>query len=334
MKKLLILPVLFALVLSSSAQKPNYSVTQIATFNQVPHSAFTDLIQYNNTYYCCFRESSEHNSMDGRIRVLKSSDGNSWSSFAILSKNDTDLRDPHFFIDPKSILCVATNARQKNATRENLIYKLGKNGFQQSFAIKVDNDYWLWSYSKFRNSIYSIGYNMKQACFGKSTTEKPQILLFKNANTSCTAFRQVTNNSWLSDSFHCASESSILFKDNKAIAIVRDETPEHKSSFIGTSTYPFKQWQWQKFPYFVRGPKLAALPDGRIFLCAASMIDYQRLYFAILNPATFRVEKIAPIPSGGDCGYAGVIVQGDTALVSYYSSHEGNTHIYIDRVKY
>jgi hypothetical protein len=48
-----------------------------------------------------------------------------------------------------------------------------------------------------------------------------------------------------------------------------------------------------------------------------------------------KVEPLLTFPSGGDCSYAG-IAQGTepgTLLVSYYSSHEGKTSIYLARVR-
>ena len=50
---------------------------------------------------------------------------------------------------------------------------------------------------------------------------------------------------------------------------------------------------------------------------------------------TFDGRQLHPycaLPSGGDCSYPAVVRTGDTMLVSYYSSHEGPTNIYLARV--
>jgi hypothetical protein len=47
---------------------------------------------------------------------------------------------------------------------------------------------------------------------------------------------------------------------------------------------------------------------------------------------TFSEGKLTPycrLPAGGDCAYAEAVRDGDNMLVSYYSSHEGNTNIYL-----
>ena len=50
---------------------------------------------------------------------------------------------------------------------------------------------------------------------------------------------------------------------------------------------------------------------------------------------TFGDGKRTPyceLPSGGDCSHAEAVELGDQMLVSYYSSHETSTNIYLARV--
>jgi hypothetical protein len=39
------------------------------------------------------------------------------------------------------------------------------------------------------------------------------------------------------------------------------------------------------------------------------------------------------VPSGGDSSYAGLVWHEETLWVSYYSSHEGKTSIYLAKVR-
>jgi hypothetical protein len=310
------------------------SETDLTVFNAAPNNAFTDLINYNDIYYCSFREATSHESNDGKIRVVKSTDGKSWTDFDLITMNNYDLRDPHFFINNHKQLCIGTNERDVHDNRKNLIYVLNGNSFEQLSAVKTDNDYWLWGFSTLKDTTYSIGYNIDQECFNSLNSRKSKIMLFKNSNADTINFENAVSQTWITENFKCPCEASVIFTtDNTAIAIARDEhTPGE--SHIGFSEYPFTNWQWQTFPYFVRGPKLALLPDGRVFLAAGSLVNYDKTYYAILNPKTFSVEKIKAFQSGGDTGYPGVIVEGNTALISYYSSHEGNARVYITRITY
>ncbi len=43
-------------------------------------------------------------------------------------------------------------------------------------------------------------------------------------------------------------------------------------------------------------------------------------------------EKLT-LPSGGDTSYAGMVLEDDMLWISYYSSHEGKTSIYLAKVR-
>jgi hypothetical protein len=328
---------LFILMMFQSCKKTSIetvSGTQLAVFNEAQHNAFTDLIKYNGNYYCVFREASTHDSYNGLLRVMQSYNGNSWQKFSLLSVGSKDLRDPHFFVDNNNVLSIGTSGRNRKEEHENIVFKLKNGSFIQSAADSLNNNYWLWSFTNSGNGIYSIGYNLKQSCFNSGGSNDPKIRLFLNTNTNGTNYINISPANWIDDSFKCPCEASMVFtNDSTLVTIVRDEHTEGLSH-IGISKKPFQNWQWQTFPHFVRGPKLALLPNGKIFLAAASMVYYNKTYYAILNPSTFSVETIKAFPSGGDTGYPGVIIEGNTALVSYYSSHEGNTRIYINRIIY
>jgi hypothetical protein len=64
------------------------------------HNAFTDLIRWRNRWYCTFREGDDHVGGNGRIRVLSSADGGTWTSTALVGEAAIDLRDPKLSITP------------------------------------------------------------------------------------------------------------------------------------------------------------------------------------------------------------------------------------------
>ena len=45
------------------------------------------------------------------------------------------------------------------------------------------------------------------------------------------------------------------------------------------------------------------------------------------------LEEFLKLPSGGDTSYPGLVVHERLLWVSYYSSHEGKTSIYLARVR-
>ncbi len=328
---------LFALTMLQSCKKTGVetvSGTQLAEFNEAEHNAFTDLIKYNGNYYCAFREGSSHQSFDGKLKIVISADSKTWKNFGLLSITGKDLRDPHFFIDSNNVLSIGTNARLNENIHYNVFFKLKDNSFKQCNEGLGDNDYWLWSFTKSNNTVYTIGYNLLQKCFNSANSQKPKLILYQNADADCINYTKISSTDWFPDDFSCPCEASmVLTSDSTLVTVVRDEyTPGQ--SHIGYSKKPYTNWHWQIFPYFLRGPKLVLLPDGRIFLGAASMIATEKTYYAILNPKNFSVVDIKALVSAGDTGYPGIIIEGNTALISYYSSHKGNARVYIERINY
>jgi hypothetical protein len=74
-------------------------VTKI--WDEAPHSAFTSLVRFEGAFHCSFREGSDHvPGTDGKIRVIKSTDGKKWESIALMEKDKYDLRDPMLSVTP------------------------------------------------------------------------------------------------------------------------------------------------------------------------------------------------------------------------------------------
>ena len=62
-----------------------------------PHNAFTDLARHRDRWYCAFREGLKHDggiAGQGKLRVLRSIDGKTWNTVALMSSEEGDLRDP------------------------------------------------------------------------------------------------------------------------------------------------------------------------------------------------------------------------------------------------
>ena len=69
-------------------------------WDKAPHNAFTDLLRFQDRWYCVFREGSAHVSPDGALRVITSSDGRKWDSKALVTSRTYDLRDAKLAVTP------------------------------------------------------------------------------------------------------------------------------------------------------------------------------------------------------------------------------------------
>ena len=74
------------------------------------HNAFTDLIRFQDRWWCTFREAKDHGPSLGQVRVIVSTDGEKWESAALLEEREVDLRDPKLPIMPDGRLMLIMGA--------------------------------------------------------------------------------------------------------------------------------------------------------------------------------------------------------------------------------
>jgi hypothetical protein len=75
------------------------------------------------------------------------------------------------------------------------------------------------------------------------------------------------------------------------------------------------------------------LPDDRLVSCVRLYDGKVRTSLAWVDRDTGKLTEFQKLPSGGDSSYAGLVWHDKVLWVSYYSSHEGKTSIYLARVK-
>ena len=73
--------------------------------------------------------------------------------------------------------------------------------------------------------------------------------------------------------------------------------------------------------------------DGRIVAAARLYDGGARTSLLWLDPESGKLAEFLKLPSGGDTSYAGLVWREDVLWVSYYSSHEGKTAIYLAKVR-
>ena len=78
---------------------------------------------------------------------------------------------------------------------------------------------------------------------------------------------------------------------------------------------------------------MIALPDGRI---VAAVRRYEETPWTSLNwvdASEGKLTEFLALPSGGDTSYAGLCWNDGLLWISYYSSHEQRTSVYLAKVK-
>lgn len=287
-------------------------------WDEAPHNAFTSLIRYKGLWYCAFRESTKHVlGTNGKIRVLTSNDGKKWKSAALFEREEIDLRDPSLTIIPDNTLMLHIGAS---------IYKEGKHtGYKPAVAFKENGRKWsdfydldfnnTWPWHPFCNGkeIYIVAYGKVPSLYKSRDGKKyERICDFK-----------------LED---FANEAAIFQRDNDTLMALIRRDRGNRHALIGKATSPFTEWHWKECEYFVGGPEVIPLPDGRIIAGGRTFIDGEaKTVIGTVTDGGFN--PVLVLPSGGDCSYPGMVWYKNHLWISYYSSHEGKAAIYIAKIR-
>jgi hypothetical protein len=304
-------------------------------WDQAPHSAFTDLLRFNNAFFCTFREGPGHVSgANGTARVLKSQDGKSWQSLASFKMEGMDVRDPKLSVTPDKrimiLLDVETYKDGKVDTRKPFVSYSDINGntFSQPVASVVDpaiavKSDWVWRVTWHNGTGYAIDYQPDVIYLVKTTDGKH----FQNVSKIDVDGRP--------------NESTIRFdKNGKMYVLIRREDGD-KRGILATSDTPFKTWQFNKLEQRLGGPNFIFLDDQT--LCIGSryypsdmseqknLSKHQTAVF--ITDLKGKTLKTIPVEqSGGDTSYPGMLVYQNQLWYSYYSSHEGKTSVYLAKI--
>lgn len=298
------------------------SVSKI--WDKANHNAFTDLIYFNNLFYCAFREGTDHLSYDGKVRVLVSSDTKTWSSLTLLALENKDIRDPKFSISSNNELMINAALRIEDENEkykfQSLTWFYTKNkSFSKPFFCQTSLGAWRWSTTWNDNVAYSFAYTGKHklGCLYKSNDGKTW---------------QIVQDKVFPKAKECGNESSIVFlPNNQAYCLLRRDKGEFTAMF-GSSKAPYKKWIWKDLNRYIGGPKMIYVNEK--FLIAGRFNEeesYTALAWFDLN--NMELQKPFKVPSSGDSSYPGLVYKDKMVYMSYYSSHEDKTSIYLAHIK-
>jgi hypothetical protein len=302
-------------------------------WDKEPHCAMTDLLHYKGAWLCAFRESDKHvYGKDGIIRIIQSRDGKKWSSIAEFSEEGLDFRDPKLSVAPDGSLMLLIGVTiykdKKYVSRQSRV-GFSEDGISWSAFKKVVAPHeWLWRVTWHEGVAYGATYRA-------SNLEKPReewhIKLFKSNNGI--DYDQITQ--WEIHGY--PSEATIHFlEDGTMVALVRRDKKGDNHAWIGTSKKPFVDWQWKDAHHHLGGPNFTILPDQSMWAAGRLVEATPYGVFEKTCLAQMAIDSIKPVlilPSGGeDTSYPGLVFHEGEFWVSYYSSHEGTTAIYLAQI--
>ena len=331
---LLLIATLAGQAQETAGQKYLLAVDRI--WDQAPHSAFTDLVEFNGRLYCTFREGTGHvpgrEGNNGTIRVIASEDGQNWRSVARIVEPGVDLRDPKISVTPDRRLMLLFGGSYYEG--EKLLRRQTRVSFSNSSGtrfgdprpvaidarIRTDGD-WLWRVTWRGAAGYGVLYQLQET--GNEEYKAHLVSTRDGLN-----YRLITT----LDIQGRPNETTVRFMPGEGAEMVawvrRERGNQH--GWIGFSRPPYREWTWSEQSARLGGPNLIVLPDGRMIgVTRGHLADRKTNTYVALLARDGSMTPLVTLPSGGDTSYAGLVRRGDTLLVSYYSSHEGRSAIYL-----
>lgn len=284
-----------------------------------PHNAFTDLVRFENQWWCTFREAENHGPSYGKVRVIVSSDGTQWASAGLLEESGTDLRDPKLSVMPDGRLMLMMGGSNLIDGR---VYRsrsprvsFSEDGRRWSTPQKLlAEDHWLWRVT------WHDGWAWSVSKLGEGRDPRRGMLYRSRDGLEwefISEFR-LPDNTWN------ASETTVrVMPDGRMIALTRPH-------WIGSSQPPYTVWSWTKMNENIGGPNYIRSPDGELWASGRRYGEQATTVVARLTAESY--EPVLTLPSGGDCSYPGMVWHDGLLWISYYSSHEGRSSIYLAKI--
>jgi hypothetical protein len=328
---------IFLIILASESfsqiSDPNNAIISVERiWDRAGHNAFTDLIFFNGKFFCSFREGSHHvYGLNGTIRIISSKDGMNWQSVALLQEAGIDLRDPKLSVTPDGRIMVniggsyyQDTALMKMEPKVTFSDQTGdhfsvpQNVFIDS-QVRTDKD-WLWRVTWHKQIGYGVIY--------QSINDESKTHLLKTDDGI--TYSLVTTFALTGR----PNETTLrMLADGRMLALVRREG-ENRSGKVGVSQPPFQQWFWSELSIPLGGPNFIQLPNGELICATREYLPEKKTATSLFKlTENGEVKPVLTLPSGGDTSYPGLLIHNDMLFVSYYSSHEDKTAIYLAKIR-
>jgi hypothetical protein len=292
-------------------------------WDRAPHNAFTDLVRHGDEWFCAFREGKAHVSDDGRLRVIRSTDGRTWDSAPLVELAGYDLRDAGVSTMPDGRLMLLGGATVVGPPRGGTatFVSFSNDGARWTPPrIVLDPGRWLWKATWHEGTAYGVAYATSGA--GPSA-----LMISKDGRAFREHVAPLLDQGW-------PTEARLRFDlDGTAYCLHRRDKSESNTAMLGRAAPPYADWKWRDLGAFLGGPNFIRTPQGHWIAVGRLLDGGARTSVLWLDVDRGAMTELARLPSGGDNSYAGLQWYDDMLWISYYSSHEARTSIYLATVK-
>ena len=297
-------------------------------FHNGEHNAFTDLCQFRDAIYLCFRSCPDGHMVHptSSIIILRSDDGKEWRQVHRFHVDRRDVRDPHMLVfDNQLFVYTGTwycgdTSPERWEINQHLGYAVtSRDGIEWSQPRMLEGTYghYIWRAATDGTTAFLCGRRKHQ--FQESSTRMERDRLLEAAMLESDDGINFRPRGLFQDAF--GGEVAFLIEPDQSILAVARSGGDRNSQ-ICRSHPPYHTFEQVDLDRAVGGPLIARWGDHHLVGGRKSIGDaVMSLYWLVGD----RLHEITELPSGGDCSYPGFVSLGDSrGLVSYYSTHERN----------
>lgn len=316
-----ILTIILLAAPTPAADPPDFPVkpTEVRkAFADGKHNAFTAFVKYRDRYWLAFRTATAHNSADGDILVLTSADAKTWMEAMRLDIDKRDDRDPQFLIAGDRLILYVASMKGPELVTYALTTADGK-AWDKPRPV-YEPRYIVWKPVAVGKTYFAGSHKKDEASSGKGR----EVHLIKSADGL--AWEKVSTiraGNW-------ESETTPHFApDGTATVFLRQKYGSPQAQILEAKP-PYTEWKIRPTTVTHFSGHSVQTIAGTTYLFTRDRRPKPDEYGQVIY--TFADGRLTPycrLPAGGDCAYAEAVRSGDDMLVSYYSSHEGATNIYL-----
>ena len=230
------------------------------------HSAFTSLIKFKGDYYCSFRRRIAHfrqgGKAEGKVRIIKSSDGINWESVALLNKSGYDLRDPVSITPTGKLMVIIGGSIYEDRMLTGLVPQVSFSDdgrvFTDPLSAKIDdsasNGYgWIWRVTWEGEVGYAAMY---------SPRDDGEANLYLLSTRDGVTFDLITG----FDISGFPNEATIRFDAKGDMLMMVRREKGNERGYWGKSSAPYTDWTWKEMEVRLGGPDFIHVNDDLIVM--------------------------------------------------------------------